>query len=913
MALALLPEPKKLGIGKGRFVVPPRGVVSISGRELHRVAEQAREVFRDYAIHVATGAIQDPVTIRLGEGFKKDGYRLAIRKEGVLLEAGDEAGAFYGMQTLKQIAAQSPKGALPCLEIEDWPDFEVRGLCYDVTRGRVPKLESLMQLADTLASYKINQLQLYVEYVFPFRRHPDISRGSDPISPEDFMELDAHCRTRHVELVPVLQSFSHMGHVLKHPQYCAMSENWGIEDYISPKADPLWGRGGWTMSPADSRVYELLEDLYAEYLPCFSSTRVNVTCDETFDLGYGQSLNLCHKLGTGRVYLNHVLKARDLAARHGKRIMIWGDMLRTYGIPLHEVPKDVVVLDWNYNADGQFERISAFTGAGLETYACPGTNGWSSLFPDLTEAQLNISGFAAAAKRHGAKGILNTDWGDGGHSNFMEYSWHGYLVGAEQAWNAGADQRTFNKRFARTLLRSADPALARAIGELGEIAAIGPSTHGRKFWREVLFALHDDAVLKLQGAQDARWTKSGRIRSGKMCLDAALGRRAVERLSRVREVFEAHSGQAGEDPSGILPYWIFAVDQIAAAARKLSVLGPGGQDTKAARKGLKEELKALRKRFVQLWMARSRRSEIHMALGHYDRAIRGQDVRVRLEEISRDRVRLTAENVGAVPASGALTLTASPPKSVSVRGNNQLALRRLKPGASRSTEFALRVAPDAPWVRVDATATAPGIAPTHRFLYGDWEWSIPRVEAVAGPGAVKRALAGAPMRLILWMGEKVAEVRAAVAGDDLAVWAKVSDWNIHTPAKFWEGSCFELLGSQLDSRAEMDLQRNPAIGQVQVVPLSEERGGGAFYNDGDETRRAREVRHMIAPTARGYAVSALIPLTLLKIEPTADRFLLEVVVTSAWRKGYGHARASLFHAALGAFIENSRYGTVTVV
>jgi hypothetical protein len=72
----------------------------------------------------------------------------------------------------------------------------------------------------------------------------------------------------------------------------------------------------------------------------------------------------------------------------------------------------------------------------------------------------------------------------------------------------------------------------------------------------------------------------------------------------------------------VLPYWLFAVDTIAHAARKLTVLAPGGRDTPAARRALRREMADLKARFIRLWLARNRRSEIAITLANYNQAIR---------------------------------------------------------------------------------------------------------------------------------------------------------------------------------------------------------------------------------------------------------------------------------------------------
>ena len=85
-----------------------------------------------------------------------------------------------GSQTLRQIVRQSG-GLLQETVIEDEPDIKNRGFFFDVTRGRVLSLESLKRLADTMAFYKMNQLQLYVEHTYLFRDLTELWRDDTPV------------------------------------------------------------------------------------------------------------------------------------------------------------------------------------------------------------------------------------------------------------------------------------------------------------------------------------------------------------------------------------------------------------------------------------------------------------------------------------------------------------------------------------------------------------------------------------------------------------------------------------------------------------------------------------------------------------------------------------------------------------
>ncbi len=622
MSIALIPEPKKCRTTKGTFTLPRAAAIGICCEQLYAAARVLQEVLPRSTVNISVPAVADTVALSVNDKLKPGGYRLKIRARGITLEGRCPAAVAGGVQTLRQLLEQAPAGDLPRLTIDDWPDFQDRGVYYDVCRGRVPKLERLMELADQLARYKINQLQLYIEHTFAFRAHPKIGTGASPLSAEDILQLDEYCAARGIELLPSLASFGHLATVLKHPEYRHLAEDWGIGKFVAPEDElPAWfSQKAWTLSPAVPEVYDFLDSLFAEFLPLFRSTRFNICCDETWDLGLGQSYELCRKKGKGVVYLDHIKKVRKLCLKYGKKTLFWGDIIRHYPELIKDIPKDVTVLDWGYSHNHPFDRIKDFKQVGLPFYACSGTSSWVALFPRLPEAMANIHGFAAAGARHGAQGLLNTDWGDGGHYNFMEYSWHGYLFGAEQAWNVNADAKTFHERFARIFLKTTDKAMVEAITLLGDVAHLGGPCY-QSVWQTILFAEPENAIFHYDKPIDLSIAKNGKITIRKGRLDASRGRTGLQSILKAKKLLAAQAKKKGVDPLKILPYWIFAADTIACAARKLSVLGPGGKDTPAARRALKKELRSLMRRFEKLWLARNRRSEIRITLKRYKNAI----------------------------------------------------------------------------------------------------------------------------------------------------------------------------------------------------------------------------------------------------------------------------------------------------
>lgn len=74
-------------------------------------------------------------------------YELRIDRNGIWIEASGPAGAFYAVQTLRQIWKHE---RIPYLYIKDKPDFAYRGFYHDVTRGKVSTVATLKKLIDQI-------------------------------------------------------------------------------------------------------------------------------------------------------------------------------------------------------------------------------------------------------------------------------------------------------------------------------------------------------------------------------------------------------------------------------------------------------------------------------------------------------------------------------------------------------------------------------------------------------------------------------------------------------------------------------------------------------------------------------------------------------------------------------------------
>ena len=359
-------------------------------------------------------------------------YRMVVTEEMVLVNGSSGAGLFYGIQTLRQIIRGSAL-SIQCVEIEDRPDFEFRGFYHDITRGRVPKLETLMELADRLSFYKINQLQLYVEHSFAFKAHSEIWADSDPLAAEDILVLDEYCKKRRIELVPSISTFGHLYHALISKSFGSLNEYEKIPDKPFTWIERM---RHYTLDASNPQSLQFVRDMIDEYLPLFSSGKFNIGCDETFDLGRGRNRPLAESMGVGKLYLYFVREVVNHVRSRNKSVMLWGDILLRYPEVLKDLPEGITLLNWNYDPDATEDDIRTIAEAGFTQYACPGVKGWNRLVNDMDGSTDNIRAMVSYALKYDAKGILNTDWGDFGHINLLAGSMPGAVFGAGLSWNA---------------------------------------------------------------------------------------------------------------------------------------------------------------------------------------------------------------------------------------------------------------------------------------------------------------------------------------------------------------------------------------------------------------------------------------------------------------------------------------------
>ena len=218
----LLPFPQKVEWKKG--ALPYGKTVNITGDTKGRMvktaakalAKEAGEFGKAGAAPLAVALKIDPAAT--APEHADEGYRLSITAKGVGISAAREVGLFNGLQTLRQLVADSRKG-LPLCEIEDWPAFRMRGFMHDCGRN-FQTIDSLKHQLDLASRFKVNYFQWHLTdhpawhvqckcrpvLNDPSKRTRDVN---DTYSYDQIRELFRYAADRNIQIIPELDMPGH--------------------------------------------------------------------------------------------------------------------------------------------------------------------------------------------------------------------------------------------------------------------------------------------------------------------------------------------------------------------------------------------------------------------------------------------------------------------------------------------------------------------------------------------------------------------------------------------------------------------------------------------------------------------------------------------------------------------------------
>ncbi|MDD2681531.1 MAG: glycoside hydrolase family 20 zincin-like fold domain-containing protein [Bacilli bacterium] len=362
--------------------------------------------------------------------LKEEEYLLKIETTKINISYKSKSGAFFAATTLKQIFSQV-EGEIQSLEINDYPDLAVRGLLLDISRNKVPKLETVYKVVDLMSDLKMNHLELYVEgFSFEYQSFSKYLVEDGYFTISEYKKLEEYCNQRAIDLVPNQNGFGHMADWLAKDEFHDLAE--------CPDGAFIWGRHrpAATLDPSDPKALNLITKMYADMLPHSNSKYFNMNFDEPMELGKGKSKDICAEKGVANVYIDFTLKAYEEIKKYNKIPLIWGDVLIHHPESLNRLPKDMLFVDWGYDSVYPFSKnLKKLKDLNIKFLAAPATTSWCSFTGRSSEYIENINNACMNTIKYEGLGVILTDWGDFGHLQFLPISYAPIVYLAMTSWH----------------------------------------------------------------------------------------------------------------------------------------------------------------------------------------------------------------------------------------------------------------------------------------------------------------------------------------------------------------------------------------------------------------------------------------------------------------------------------------------
>jgi len=532
----------------------------------------------------------------LTPAMKEEGYFLDVRDDGVVLIAESARGRYYGAMSLLQMISRHRNSLIvPCVSIHDWPAMKIRGISDDISRGQISTVENFKKIIRFLSRHKLNVYALYMEDTFLLKSHPLIGVDRGALSAADVRDLDVYAKQRHVDLIPIFQTLGHWENILLMPEYRRYAEFPGAH----------------VLNVSDEFIYKILDQMIGEVSQAFSSLYLHIGADESWDVGLGASKQRVAASDLATVHADHYQRVFSIVKKHKKKPIMYGDILLDHPEILGKIPKDVVVMDWQYHVATEYPGPALLTKAGFPLITSPAIMNYTGPFPNYLNSFANIRTFSRDGTN--SLGTITATWNDYGGEALRELNYLGYAWSAECAWNAAEpDVAEFNQIFLEQFFGN------EKAGRLGQIlySLLSSPAHlytWHDLWRHPLLPPKQSPLHIL-------WRRES------LDLNMPLAETLLENLQQAASRNIEHLQYLKFVKR--LNKWYSMKQELGDAFRRIGAMPAesGERRTKGVDKlssidRLVSELQGLKLEFRRLWLLTNREPSLDLLLKRYDRQI----------------------------------------------------------------------------------------------------------------------------------------------------------------------------------------------------------------------------------------------------------------------------------------------------
>ena len=370
--VSIVPKPLHLEQTEEQFVLKS-GMTIACEEGLKEQAEYLSQMLRQatgWEIKVRPDSRKGNIVLVLDTVANKhsEGYSLSVDKKSIRISGADEAGVFYGLQTLLQLLPEEVyrnrlagqiKWVVPGVQIVDYPERPWRGMMLDVARYFYDK-EFVKKFIDMMAMYKLNKLQFHLiddsGWRLEIKKYPRLTEvgawaGPDSrrlggyYTQDDIREILEYARLRQVEVIPEIEFPAHMlSAVVAYPWLGCTGKQHEVPDQHFISRDLL--------CVGKESSYQFLKDVLDETVALFPSQYINIGGDEAVYTNWEQCprcQEVMKREGLSKAselqgYLTNVVA--DMMKKKNRTVIGWEEIIQR-----GKLNEQVVALMWHNVGD----------------------------------------------------------------------------------------------------------------------------------------------------------------------------------------------------------------------------------------------------------------------------------------------------------------------------------------------------------------------------------------------------------------------------------------------------------------------------------------------------------------------------------------------------------------------------------
>jgi hypothetical protein len=418
----------------------------------------------------ANPLVQEYCRGRESAPVEHEGYLLKVDRKAAVVAGSDDSGAFYGLQSLRQLIARGETGVrMQGAIIRDWPFKPYRAIkLYLPGHENIGYFKRFVR--DVMALYKYNTVLIEMNAAMRFDRHPELNAGwlelgkdlnytrrdrsfgpgrqfqdsanadtadSGVLEKEEVADLVRFARQHHIDVIPEIPSLTHSYYLLSRHRELAE-----IQDAEWPD----------TYCPSEPKVYDLLFDVLDEYIEVMKPSMVHIGHDE-----WRMPLGVCSRC-KGKdptdLFAADVNRIYSHLRAQGIDVAMYGDHLieplrgkktkhvankegSPYDTPgalspeqaKKHIPKDILIFNWFWDSRGDEDMQN---GLGEDNEKALADWGFRQVFGNF---EPHIRDFDRRATRQGILGAVPSSWAATTELNFGKDLMFTFLGSANLLWS----------------------------------------------------------------------------------------------------------------------------------------------------------------------------------------------------------------------------------------------------------------------------------------------------------------------------------------------------------------------------------------------------------------------------------------------------------------------------------------------